>query len=398
MANNKAGGLVENNAGTVTENSGTVTSNTGTVLVNEVGGIVTTNTGSSAKVETNNGTVTNNTDYARVETNNGTVTNNDTAFIDTNNGTVTNNNYFIADNYGTVTSHTGDGVIRTNHASGVVVTNNAGGTGAGVAGLNTNYGTVISNNNNGAILSNYGTVTDNKGTVTDNNSSGDKHGVIEKNSGTVVHNHSGATVNNAEAGEVGMNSGTVNNYGGTVTDNEGGTINQYWKVTVGGDALEGLDTLGLTAFDGAQWILEAAKNGTATFTPAGSYVFAEAPVIEGLGTLEASGDGYTLTAVGGNILLMVRLRYVAPSVPSAAPVSVTFIVSFDANGGSGDMDQLTVIKGGSCVLPECGFDAPDGMRFAGWAVGSPDGELLNPGDSCEISEATVIYAVWEKIA
>ena len=41
-------------------------------------------------------------------------------------------------------------------------------------------------------------------------------------------------------------------------------------------------------------------------------------------------------------------------------------VSFAANGGTGEMDNIIVGQRGRIILPECGFTAPDGYYFAGW--------------------------------
>lgn len=70
------------------------------------------------------------------------------------------------------------------------------------------------------------------------------------------------------------------------------------------------------------------------------------------------------------------------------------VVSFDANGGSGTMDPVSVKIGSNYTLPECGFTAPDGKEFAGWTVG---GKTREAGQSIKISEDVTVKAKWQKI-
>ena len=69
-------------------------------------------------------------------------------------------------------------------------------------------------------------------------------------------------------------------------------------------------------------------------------------------------------------------------------------ISFDANGGSGSMDSVSILSG-NYTLPECGFTAPAGKKFVGW-TDSADGEVKGqPGDSVIFTEDMTLYAVWE---
>ena len=70
-------------------------------------------------------------------------------------------------------------------------------------------------------------------------------------------------------------------------------------------------------------------------------------------------------------------------------------ISFDANGGSGNME--TVYYQGNYPLPECGFTAPEGYRFKCW-YRKGDIRELQPGDTVYVSSSnTVVSAVWELI-
>ncbi len=66
-----------------------------------------------------------------------------------------------------------------------------------------------------------------------------------------------------------------------------------------------------------------------------------------------------------------------------------YTVTFDANGGSGEMDPQKYIWK-KLILPECGFTAPKGKEFDGWNLGKP-------GDSVEITSDTVLEAQWKDI-
>ena len=70
-------------------------------------------------------------------------------------------------------------------------------------------------------------------------------------------------------------------------------------------------------------------------------------------------------------------------------------VSFDANGGSGSMDAVTLAAGDSYTLSACTFAAPEGKRFKGWATRA-DGDVIS-GSSIEVSSDTTLYAIWTSI-
>ncbi len=63
-------------------------------------------------------------------------------------------------------------------------------------------------------------------------------------------------------------------------------------------------------------------------------------------------------------------------------------ISFDSNGGTGTMYNVTVNKGSFYNAPECTFTAPEGRQFSHWAV---NGERFDGGT---IRENTVLKANW----
>lgn len=65
-------------------------------------------------------------------------------------------------------------------------------------------------------------------------------------------------------------------------------------------------------------------------------------------------------------------------------------VSFSANGGSGTMLPVTGTIGETFTAPDCGFVAPDGCRFKGWAL--EDGAEVV---SFTLNSDVTLFAVWE---
>ena len=77
---------------------------------------------------------------------------------------------------------------------------------------------------------------------------------------------------------------------------------------------------------------------------------------------------------------------------TAAPT--TYTVSFDANGGTGTMADVTGISG-EYTLPANGFTAPAGKQFKCWSVG---GSEKAAGDKITVTANTTVTAVWENIS
>lgn len=78
--------------------------------------------------------------------------------------------------------------------------------------------------------------------------------------------------------------------------------------------------------------------------------------------------------------------------------AVKLTVSFHPNGGSGAMGTMTVAYRETVIFPENGFTAPEGKRFAHWAIDSLDSIVTTvPGGGLTILRGTTAYAVWEDI-
>ena len=67
-------------------------------------------------------------------------------------------------------------------------------------------------------------------------------------------------------------------------------------------------------------------------------------------------------------------------------------VSFDKNGGSGNMGDQNVNKGETYELPDCGFTAPAKKEFKAWDV---NGTEYQPKDSITVNANTTVKAIWK---
>ena len=86
----------------------------------------------------------------------------------------------------------------------------------------------------------------------------------------------------------------------------------------------------------------------------------------------------------------------AVAISGATPPPATYTVSFDANGGTGTMAEVTGVSAGAYTLPANGFTAPDGKRFVGWAT-SAGGTAIAAGGAITVSDNVTLYAIWEEI-
>ena len=73
--------------------------------------------------------------------------------------------------------------------------------------------------------------------------------------------------------------------------------------------------------------------------------------------------------------------------------ATTYTVSFNANGGSGSMNPVQFA--GEYTLPTCGFTAPTGKQFKGWAT-SANGSVIE-GTTYNVTANAEFFAIWENI-
>ena len=67
-------------------------------------------------------------------------------------------------------------------------------------------------------------------------------------------------------------------------------------------------------------------------------------------------------------------------------------ITFNAGGGSGSMEPVTVKAGANYILPECGFTAPADQEFKAWEIGGTEYKV---GDSYTVNGDIEIKALWK---
>lgn len=75
-------------------------------------------------------------------------------------------------------------------------------------------------------------------------------------------------------------------------------------------------------------------------------------------------------------------------------ISLTYTITFHANGGSGTMAPVSGISG-NYKLPECGFTAPDGKQFKCWGETATAAEGQASGKDITVVKDMTLYAIWE---
>ena len=98
-----------------------------------------------------------------------------------------------------------------------------------------------------------------------------------------------------------------------------------------------------------------------------------------------AGDGYVVL---GNTEIKALWK-------DSAVIPTTFTITFNANGGMGSMEPVTVEEGSRYPLPACGFIPPVNMQFSGWAL-SAGGSVIADGAIMVTSNIT-LYAIWEPV-
>ena len=121
------------------------------------------------------------------------------------------------------------------------------------------------------------------------------------------------------------------------------------------------------------------------------YLTAKNPLLFAEGaTVFVNGVAYTSGwAVGASYKEYIAVYDVPFTVPNH-----TYTVSFNSNGGIGNMADATNIFG-NYELPECSFTAPAGKQFKCWAAGSTSGPQYNVGDEYNVDSNVCFYPVWK---
>ena len=82
---------------------------------------------------------------------------------------------------------------------------------------------------------------------------------------------------------------------------------------------------------------------------------------------------------------------------SEPPAVTQFTVSFDANGGTGEMSPVTVNTEDEYTAPDCAFTAPEGQEFDCWT--NADGTETYPASTSLglLAGDTTLYAKWKDV-
>ena len=94
---------------------------------------------------------------------------------------------------------------------------------------------------------------------------------------------------------------------------------------------------------------------------------------------------YSFTMPAANVTVNVS------ALPNSIPVYRECDLTFNANGGSGEMDTITAYSDSVIALPECTFTPPAGKKFKCWEI---DGSYYDAGGSFVMKKRTA-YAIWE---
>ena len=110
-------------------------------------------------------------------------------------------------------------------------------------------------------------------------------------------------------------------------------------------------------------------------------------IVNGVVVADANSATTTFTMPAGNVTAQATYKDI--------PI-VTYTVSFNANGGSGEMADVTGMSG-DYLLPMCTFTAPAGKQFKCWAEDSVNGTQYYAGYGCVVDSDVTFYAIWEDI-
>lgn len=114
-----------------------------------------------------------------------------------------------------------------------------------------------------------------------------------------------------------------------------------------------------------------------------------APYVNGLyeaGILPQAADG--MFRPNDNITLGEAMEWLDGAYTCmSSPAAITF----DANGGTGEMEGENLARNTSFLLPECEFEAPSGRPFQAWSVG---GKEYQPNSAYKVTGDTTVLALW----
>ena len=71
-------------------------------------------------------------------------------------------------------------------------------------------------------------------------------------------------------------------------------------------------------------------------------------------------------------------------------------ITFDANGGTGTMESVTVEAGTEYTFPECEF-VKNGWTFQSWQINDGEYAFKMPGSTIIVTEDLVVKPFWHTI-
>ena len=126
------------------------------------------------------------------------------------------------------------------------------------------------------------------------------------------------------------------------------------------------------------------------FEPPAEKVFDKWFVSIGGSAPEGKNPGDKITA-SGNVTVKAEWK------DKPAPPTPKYKVTFDADGGEGEMPEAEVEENDDYILPACAFGAPEGKEFDKWSVtvggASPIDKM--PGDPVKVTDNVTVKAVWK---
>lgn len=108
--------------------------------------------------------------------------------------------------------------------------------------------------------------------------------------------------------------------------------------------------------------------------------------------------GWYTKPVGGDKITADTVVSVESERPEDLEITIYahwgYTVAFEPGEGSGSMDQEVAEINQPYTLPTCTFTPPDGMRFGGWAIGTPEGATQPGGSQYTVTRNLTLYATW----
>ena len=105
----------------------------------------------------------------------------------------------------------------------------------------------------------------------------------------------------------------------------------------------------------------------------------------------AGADG--TQSVGATVKVKANIELSAVWADGADTDSHKYVVSFDANEGTGEMASVSNVSG-EYTLPACTFTAPEGKHFVGWKVNG-QGKNLAANSKIVVASNVTLVAQWQ---